>query len=90
MTEPMPDPPGLPSWHVLADQIATETTLLPGAAGLAQVHVIPYQIDTGPAKGLVRKVRVAPSDFVPASVREAIIEDLATVHSVSQLGPAGA
>ena len=90
MTEPTPIPPDLPQWRVNGDQIKTETTLAPGMSGLQQVHVIPYTILTGPARGLVREVRVAPADFTPGNVQEAIVEDLSTVHGITQLGTPGA
>lgn len=85
MTTPLPIPDGLPAWHVLGDQIATTETLLPGAAGLAWVHDIPYQIDSGPAKGLVRHVRVNPDEFTPAAVQDAIVVDLSATHGIASL-----
>lgn len=90
MTTPVPIPDYLPAWHVLGDQIATNTTLLPGAAGLAQVHDIPYMIDSGPAKGLIRHVQVSPSEFTPDSVQAAIVEDLSATHLIASLGQPGA
>lgn len=90
MTSPLPIPDNLPSWHVLGDQIATAETLLPGAAGLAWVHDVPYQIDSGPAKGLVRHVRVSPDDFNPAAVQDAVVADLSATHGIASLGVTGA
>lgn len=90
MTQPPPDLTGLPAWHVLGDQIATQTTLLPGAAGLAQVHDIPYVIDAGPSKGLIRHVQVNPSDFTPEAVLAAIADDLGNTHGIASLAWPGA
>lgn len=90
MTSPLPIPEGLPAWHVLGDQITTNTTLLPGAAGLAQVHDIPYMVDSGPARGLIRHVQVRPEDFVPATVQDAIVADLSATHGIASLAMPGA
>lgn len=90
MTSPLPIPDNLPAWHVLGDQIATNTTLLPGAAGLAQVHDIPYMIDSGPAKGLIRHVQVSPADFTPATVQDQIVQDLSATHLIASLAYQGA
>lgn len=90
MTQPLPIPDGLPTWHVLGNQISTTETLLPGNAGLAWVHDIPYQIDSGPAQGLVRHVRVNPDDFNPAAVQDAIVVDLNAAHGIASLDTRGA
>jgi hypothetical protein len=86
MTTPNHQPLDLPDYHVLVRQLSTRTTLAETGNGLETLHVIPYQIDSGPAKGSKRTVEVAGDQFTPADVEQAIREDLAAVHLIGQLG----
>lgn len=90
MTMPTPDMTGLPAWHVLGDQITATTVPLPGMNGLQDLHDIPYVVDSGPAAGTIRHVKVTPDNFTPAYVQNAIVTDLANVHNIAGLGYASA
>jgi hypothetical protein len=72
-------------YHVLGDQIVQTTTLKPGGGGLVDVYQVPYMIDTGPAAGHVGQVQLAASAFNPATVREAIEQQVGAVHSVASI-----
>ena len=85
MTMPPPDLTGLPAWHVLGDQITTTTVPAPGLNGLIDLHVIPYMIDSGPAAGTIRQVKVQPDNFTPDYVKNAIVTDLSNVHLIASL-----
>jgi hypothetical protein len=76
----------VPAWHVLGDQIRKEDTLAGG--GLAEVYVIPYSIDSGPAKGHKGSVRVAVDDYTPDEVERAVVDEVATTHAIGTLGKA--
>lgn len=90
MTTPELPAGTLPPWHVIGDQITTETTLLPGNNGLAQMHDVPYVVDGGPAKGVIRHVKVTPADFTPEAIQAAIEADLALLHPIAGLRQADA
>lgn len=79
----------LPQWHVLGPQITQETQLGPGSTGLRSVYVIPYMVDSGPAKGSIHKVEVDPRDFNEATVARLIEAGLNDVHRVAGLGSPG-
>jgi hypothetical protein len=86
MTTPGAGPPKIPDWHVLAKQVRKETQLGGGNGGLEWVYVVPYVIDSGPAKGATHHVTVDASDYTPASVQAAIDDDAATHEGVGNLG----
>jgi hypothetical protein len=79
-----------PSWHVDADGMHEDTTLHPSGQGLQTRWLVPYVIDSGPAKGTRHTVAVAPADFTGEGVRQALIEHANNVHQVAQLRSAGA
>jgi hypothetical protein len=76
----------VPAWHVLADQIRKEDTLAGG--GLSEVYVVPYSIDSGPAKGHTGSVRVATDDYTPEEVERIVTDEVATTHAIGNLGKA--
>lgn len=76
----------IPQWHVLADQIREEDTLPATGPGLVHTHVIPYRIDSGPAKGQTGEVRVPEEDYTPDSVEGLINAKTATTHAIGGLG----
>lgn len=76
----------LPSWHVLGDQVREEETLAPTGTGLKREYIVPYMIDSGPAKGSTQQIRVLPADFTPDQVRAEIEQHLAALHGVAMLG----
>lgn len=75
----------LPHWHVEGKQVHEDTTLGEGGTGLVTEWVVPFTIDDGPAKGTTHEIRVAPRDFTPAAVKQAITESLNSVHGVASL-----
>jgi hypothetical protein len=74
-----------PSWHVDAQGIREDTRLHPTQNGLLTEHVIPYVIDSGPAKGTRHEVRVGPPDFTGEGVRQAIVVHANNVHQIASL-----
>ncbi len=84
----MPQPPDhdLPAFHVIGDQITTKTTLASTGNGLATVHVVPYVIDDGPAKGHTGTVDVPPDEFTPDGVMQALREHISNVHGIAAIG----
>lgn len=78
--------PDNPTWHVLGDQITEDTQLSATGTGLAQVYVVPYVIDSGPARGHRGTVKVAPADFTEQHVRDLITGAVGRTHAVAGLG----
>lgn len=79
-------PPEVPAWHVLGDQIRSEDSM--GATGLIPVYVVPYMIDSGPAKGHQGVAKFTVDDYNPDEVQREIEAQVATTHSVADLGKA--
>ena len=73
------------SWHVIGDQITQTTTLKPGGGGIQDVYEVPYEIDSGPARGHSGKVTIAAAAFNPQTVKEAIAAQIGAVHDVAGL-----
>lgn len=73
------------TYHTLGDQITQTTTLKPGGGGIIDVYNVPYMIDTGPAAGHVGTVTIAASAFNPATVKEAIEQQVKAVHDVAAI-----
>lgn len=80
---------GLPAYHVLGDKISADTRLADAGLGIEDVHVIPYMIDSGPAQGSKRTVRVTDNQFTEQGVRQAIEMDLANAHAVASIKGTG-
>lgn len=74
------------AYHVVGNAITTETQLNEAGTGIEDVHVIPYVIDSGPAAGTRRTVKVPVTRYTTANVKQAIESDLATTHEVASLG----
>ena len=79
----------LAAYHVLGDAISTETQLNPAGTGIQDVHVIPYMIDSGPAKGTTRSVKVTPQNYTTDGVKQAIEADLNVTHQIASLNQGG-
>lgn len=73
------------TWHVLGDQIVQTTTLKAGGGGIRDVYQVPYVIDTGPAAGHTGVVQVDAASFNPATVNDAIRQQVGAVHLVASL-----
>ena len=68
------------SWTVQPHLSRTTTRLLPGGAGLEDVHEVTYKITSGPATGTHRTVRV-PNELYDAKHVRAMIQTDADNHS---------
>lgn len=77
------------TYHVLGDSITTETRLNPAGTGIEDMHVVPYVIDSGPAKGSRRTLKFPTSMYNPASVKAAIEQDVDNTHNVASLNTSG-
>lgn len=77
---------GLPEWHVVGAGIRQEETLADSGNGLQRMYVIPYVIDSGPAKGHQGVVRVTPEEFTPVRVQQAVESVISAAHLVADLG----
>lgn len=77
--------PEIPNWHVDAAGIHEEERLPEHGTGLQLVHVVPYVIDTGPAKGHHGVVRVGDDDFTTDAVQTAIDADVLRHHLIAQV-----
>jgi hypothetical protein len=75
----------VPSWHVLADKIREEDTIGDVGQGLIHVHIIPYRIDSGPARGQFGEIRVPDEDYTPDTVEGMINAKTATTHAIGGL-----
>jgi hypothetical protein len=73
------------TWHVLGDQIQQTTTLKAGGGGIRDVYQVPYMIDTGPAAGHTGTVQIDATGFNPATVSDAIRQQVGAVHLVAGL-----
>lgn len=80
----------LPDWHVLGNQVRKDTTLADSGSGLQTVFNVPFQIDSGPARGAIHSVDVGPDDLTEDRVQQAIEEHLNNLHRVAQLGKGNA
>lgn len=73
------------AYHVDGAGISTETQLNAAGNSIEDVHVVPYVIDSGPAKGLRRVVKVPAAAFNTDGVKAAIEADVASTHSIASL-----
>lgn len=73
------------AYHVIGSGMSTETRLNEAGTGIEDVHVVPYQIDSGPAQGARRTVKVPHSQYTADNVKAAVEDDLGTAHDVASL-----
>lgn len=76
------------AYHVIGNGMSTETRLNEAGTGIEDVHVVPYVIDSGPAQGARRTVKVPHSQYTVANVKAAVEDDLGTAHDVASLNQA--
>lgn len=76
----------MPQWHVNGAGIREETTLADTGTGIDYVYVVPYVIDSGPARGSTGVVRVVQEDFTPDEVKSRIETMVAAKHGIASLG----
>ena len=72
-------------WHVLAAQTRPETQLSPTGAGLQDVEVVPYMVDSGPLAGTTRTITLPVGLYTPENVRNAIEQDVQNASAVGGL-----
>jgi len=77
------------TYHVIGNGITTETQLNAGGTGIEDVHVVPYVIDSGPASGTRRTVKVPAAMFNTAGVKAAIESDANNTHDVASISTSG-
>jgi hypothetical protein len=73
------------AYHVHGDGMTLEPQLNPSGTGIVDVHVVPYTIDSGPAKGHRGAVKVPHPQWSPESARAAIEADVDTHHDVASI-----
>lgn len=73
-------------YRVIGNAITTETRLNAAGTNIEDHHVVPYEITSGPAKGVRRAVKVPHSSYTPAEVKMAIESDVDMTHDVASLG----
>lgn len=78
----------LAAYHVVGNGMTIETQLNAAGTGIEDVHVVPYVIDSGPARGQRRTVKVPQSEFTPDGVKLAVESDLNNAHLIAGLGQA--
>jgi hypothetical protein len=78
------------AWHVEGNGITQSTTLAKGGAGVIDVYVVPYMIDSGPATGHEGTVTIAASAYNPANVKAAIDAQVNATHDIAGLSSANA
>lgn len=71
-------------------QVREEPVLLPGNQGLAQVHVVPFTVTSGPAAGHSAEVRVPFEQFTADEVDRLIRARITTMELIAGLGQASA
>lgn len=73
-------------YRVIGANITTETRLHPNGTGIQDVHVVPYRIESGPAKGVIRSVKVPTEEFNADNVKLAIEDDVNKTHDIASIG----
>lgn len=73
------------AYHVIGSAMPIETRLNDSGTGIEDVHVVTYMIDSGPARGQKRTVKVPDANWNTGDVKAAIEGDLETAHGVAGL-----
>lgn len=73
-------------YRVHGDAMTVEPQLNAAGTGIEDVHAIPYTIESGPAAGARRTVKVPHSKYTVNNVQAAIESDVATAHGIASLG----
>jgi hypothetical protein len=74
------------AYHVIGSAMSMEPRLNEGGTGIEDVHVIPYQIDSGPAKGHRGQVKIPHSQFSVDTARQAVESEVDVHHQVAAIG----
>jgi hypothetical protein len=73
------------AYHVGKPPYQMEPRLNENGTGIEDVHVIPYVIDSGPAKGHKGQVKVPHAEFNVDTTRAMIEEQVDTHHDIAGL-----
>jgi hypothetical protein len=73
------------AYHVGRPPYPLEPRLSESGTGIEDVHVIPYHIDSGPAKGHKGTVKIPHADFTVDNVRSAIETDVDMHHQIAAI-----
>lgn len=76
------------AYHVVGDGMKLDTRLNQAGTGLEDIHVVPYQIDSGPAAGITRHVKIPHSTWQNQganAVQAAIEDDVNMAHDVASI-----
>jgi hypothetical protein len=73
-------------YKILGDGITVEPQLNSSGTGIIDLHVIPYEILSGPAAGTRRTVKVTAPNYTAAQVKQAVEADLTATHQIASLG----
>jgi hypothetical protein len=73
------------AYHVVGDAMALEPRLNAAGTGIEDVHVVPYVIDSGPARGHRGAVKVPHPHWSPEAARAAVEADVDTHHDVASI-----
>lgn len=73
------------AYHVIGTGMSMEPRLNDTGTGIEDVHVVPYQIDSGPAKGHKGTVKIPHAQFTADQVRGAVEADVDMHHQVASL-----
>lgn len=71
------------AYHVGSPPYRVEPQLAENGTGITDVHVIPYVIDSGPAKGHQGTVKIPHASFTVDTVKQAVESDVDVHHQVA-------
>lgn len=74
------------AYRVHGGAIHTESQLNEAGTGIEDVHVVPFTIDSGPARGHRGQVKVPHSQWSPETASAALDDEVNRVHAVASLG----
>lgn len=74
------------AYHVGKPPYKLEPQLSESGTGIVDVHVIPYHIDSGPAKGHHGHVKIPHPEFTVETTRAAIESDVDMHHDIAGIG----
>jgi hypothetical protein len=72
-------------YQVQGDGMTLEPQLNPSGTGIVDVHVVPYTITSGPAKGHRGAVKVPHPQWSVDAVKTAVEADVDTHHDVASI-----
>lgn len=73
------------AYHVVGSNFPIEPRLTDNGLGIEDHHVVPFVIDSGPAAGQRRHVKVPHSQWSAGAAKAMIEEDVDIAHDVASL-----